>query len=75
MAAHTFFSDQGHTLQWDGLACVCVRCAGSSTDVAKRVLKLKEVCPGASRDPAVRNNQIKWICRFAKARSIEFHTS
>eukprot|EP00959_Pyramimonas_sp_CCMP1952_P244684 5114585-Pyramimonas_sp.AAC.1 len=75
MAAHTFFSGQGHTLQWDGLACVCVRCVGSSTDATKKVLKLKEVRPGASKDPAVRKNQIKWISRFAKARSIEFHTS
>ncbi|CAK0880158.1 unnamed protein product, partial [Prorocentrum cordatum] len=41
----------------------------------RQVLKLKEVCPGASKDPAVRKNQLKWICRFAKARSIEFHAS
>ena len=75
MATHEFFKQQGHALQWDGLACICVRCAGSTTDVTRKVLKLKAVCPGAAKDPDIRKNQVKTIIRFAKARSIEFLAS
>eukprot|EP00959_Pyramimonas_sp_CCMP1952_P239465 5004755-Pyramimonas_sp.AAC.1 len=62
-------------MQWDGLACICVRCAGSSTDVTRKVLKLKAVCPGAAKDTDVRKTQLNTITRFAKARSIEFLAS
>ena len=52
-----------------------MRCAGSTTDVTRKVLKLKAVCPGAAKDPDIRKNQVKTIIRFAKARSIEFLAS
>ena len=69
------FAELGHAMLWNGLACVCTRCARTSTDVTRRIWKLKETCPGAAQTKEVRKNQIATILRFARRHSVEFMDS
>ncbi|CAK0861962.1 unnamed protein product, partial [Prorocentrum cordatum] len=73
LQAQAHFAELGHTSQWSGQATVCTRCARTASDVTKKVLKLRDKCPGAAQCRETRRSQVKRILRFAKSVPMEFH--
>eukprot|EP00959_Pyramimonas_sp_CCMP1952_P062005 1295815-Pyramimonas_sp.AAC.1 len=57
LQAQAHFAGLGHTLQWSGQATVCARCARTASDVTRKVLELRDKCPGAAQRRETRRSQ------------------